>query len=199
MATLANGSVPGVSATAVITLCSRLWPGTLFRAQIAFPVATPTCHPAAIAVHWRYPAHEPVNKTAPHTVRGAVAFGTCASMRDLVDSVRQGIDGRGGLAHDIGCRMVVGRHRPASFHGSRVSRTGSLRGISYCSTPTFIPPIVQHSYPVPVFRIAMAFNHVRVNEVVAAAPPAGMHGGAKCVRFIMCKIHLLLRRSFRRP
>ena len=123
----------------------------LLRAQITFPIATPTYHPAAIAVHWRNPAYESVNKTAPHTVCGAVALRTCASMRYFANSVRESINGCRGLAHDICCRMLLKRHRPAPSHRFRVNRTGSLRGISDCSTPTFILPVVQHGFPVPAF------------------------------------------------
>ena len=81
------------------------------RAQISFPVATPTLHTAAIAVHRHNPAHESVDNAALHTVQGDVALRAYACARGLVSDVRAYTVGSEGRVHDLVCSMRLSRYQ----------------------------------------------------------------------------------------
>jgi hypothetical protein len=111
----------------------------LLRAQIPFPVATPTLHTAAIAARRRNPASDPVDNATLHTIQGGVALRAYVFARELAGDVRANTIGCVEGISDRVCSVRMSRHQDALCP---IDRERFLCGVS-CHASTFILPRVQ--------------------------------------------------------
>ena len=145
------------------------------RAQIPFPIAAPALTSAAIAVHRRNPAPDPVADTAPHTVHGAVALGTYAFAGGMVKDIRVNTAGGGRRAHDLLCPMTVLRH---SLHRASVSvliENGS-RALSAATRPRSFSHASSAVFRRPFSMLKRSLTMRVVKTETVAAPMAGTRG-----------------------
>ena len=134
--------------------------GMSLRAQSPLPVAAPTLHAAAIAVHRRNPAPDPVGNTARHTVQGCVALRACVFARGLACDGRAGTVGSVELIPHSVRSMRMLRHQLTLYPVFPVDREWFLCGVN-CHASTFILPLVQRCLPSSLFYFQKDFDHPR--------------------------------------